>query len=164
MVTMLRDVVDRGTGSRVRALGVRGPIAGKTGTTSEYRDGWFVGFSRSVVTGVWVGFDQPHTIAEGASGSRVAIPIWSEFMRRTARQLPAAAFDAPATLRSEDLCRVSYHRPVDSCPTYTEYFKDGDDVPTQLCTLHEGSLKQRAQRAVQGLLGALGRGIRDIFK
>jgi penicillin-binding protein 1A len=164
MVTMLRDVVDQGTGSRVRSLGVRGAIAGKTGTTSEYRDGWFVGFSRSAVVGVWVGFDQPQTIAEGASGSRVAIPIWSEFMRRTAGQLPAGAFVAPRTLREEELCRMSHARPLDGCTTYVEYFKDGDEVPSQLCTLHGGSLKQRAHRAVQGLLGALGRSVRGIFQ
>ena len=164
MVTMLRDVVDRGTGSRVRALGVNGAIAGKTGTTSEYRDGWFVGFSRAVVAGVWVGFDQPHTIREGASGARVAIPIWAEFMQRTARRLPPARFEPPAGLHEEDLCRLSYHRPVEGCQTYVEYFKDGDEVPSQLCTIHEGSLKQRAQRAVQGLLGALGRSIRGIFR
>ena len=70
----------------------------------------------------------------------------------------------PATLRQEELCRLSYRRPVDGCPTYVEYFKDGDDVPAQLCSLHEGSLKQRAQRAVQGLFGALGRSIRGIFR
>lgn len=57
MVTMLRDVVDRGTGSAARRLGVRGPVGGKTGTTNDYRDAWFVGFSSSVVAGVWVGFD-----------------------------------------------------------------------------------------------------------
>jgi membrane carboxypeptidase/penicillin-binding protein len=164
MVSMLRDVVDRGTGTRVRSLGVRGAMAGKTGTTSEYRDGWFVGFSRSVVAGVWVGFDQPRTIREGASGARVAIPIWSEFMKQTARSLPAGGFAEPATLRQEELCRLSYHRPVDGCPTYVEYFKDGDAVPSRLCTLHEGSLKQRAQRVVQGLFGALGRSIRGVFR
>jgi 1A family penicillin-binding protein len=164
MVSMMRDVVDRGTGSRVRALGVAGPVAGKTGTTSEYRDGWFVGFSRSVVAAVWVGFDQPQTIREGASGARVAIPIWSEFMRRTARRAPPSAFEVPDSLHGEELCRVSYHRPVQGCPTYIEYFKDGDDVPSRLCAVHEGTLKQRAQRAVQGLLGALGRSIRDVFK
>jgi 1A family penicillin-binding protein len=164
MVSMLRDVIDRGTASAVRTAGIRGALGGKTGTTSEYRDGWFVGFSQSVVVGVWVGFDQPETIREGASGARVAIPIWSEFMRRSAGALPRPAFAVPASLREEELCRVSYHRPVDGCQTYIEHFKDGDDVPSALCTLHEGSLKQRAHRAVQGILGALGRSIRGIFE
>jgi 1A family penicillin-binding protein len=164
MVSMLRDVIDRGTASAVRTAGIRGALGGKTGTTSEYRDGWFVGFSQSVVVGVWVGFDQPETIREGASGARVAIPIWSEFMRRSAGALPRPAFIAPASLREEELCRVSYHRPVDGCQTYIEHFKDGDDVPSALCTLHTGSLKQRAHRAVQGILGALGRSIRGIFE
>jgi 1A family penicillin-binding protein len=168
MVTMLQDVVARGTGAGARAAGARAPIGGKTGTTNDYHDAWFVGFNSSAVVGVWVGFDQPKTIREGASGSRVAVPIWSEFMRRTARRLPGQAFEPPATLRDEELCLISYHRPLDGCPTYLEYFKDGDEIPSRLCPVHSGSLKQRAQRAVQGWLGALGRrvrgSIRDIFE
>jgi hypothetical protein len=62
------------------------------------------------------------------------------------------------------MCRVSYLRPVESCPTYTEYFKEGDDIPSKLCPIHEGSFKQEAQRAVQGVLSGLGRAIRGIFK
>ncbi|HKE87969.1 MAG TPA: PBP1A family penicillin-binding protein [Vicinamibacterales bacterium] len=164
MITMLQDVVQRGTGAGVRAQGVRGDIGGKTGTTSEYRDAWFVGFSTSVVVGVWVGYDQPHTIAEGASGSRVALPIWSDFMRRAARRLPAVPFVPPEDMRGEQICMISYHRALDGCPSYTEYFKDGDSVPTQLCELHSGSLQQRAERAIQGVIGALSRSIRGIFR
>jgi 1A family penicillin-binding protein len=164
MVTMLQDVVQRGTGAGVRAQGVRGAIGGKTGTTSEYRDAWFVGFNTSVVVGVWVGFDQPQTISEGASGSRAALPIWADFMRRTTRRLPARVFAPPDDMRSEQMCMISYHRALDGCPSYTEYFKDGDAVPTQLCELHSGTLQQRAERAIQGVLGALGRRIRGIFK
>jgi penicillin-binding protein 1A len=164
MVTMLQDVVERGTGAGVRAQGVRGAIGGKTGTTSEYRDAWFVGFNTSVVVGVWVGYDQPHTIAEGASGSRVALPIWSDFMRRAARRLPAVPFVPPEDMRSEQICLISYHRALDGCPSYVEYFKDGDSVPTQLCELHSGSLQQRAERAIQGVIGALGRSLRGIFR
>jgi penicillin-binding protein 1A len=64
MVSMLRDVIDRGTGTPARALGVRGSVGGKTGTTDDYRDAWFVGFATSVVVGVWVGFDQPAPIGQ----------------------------------------------------------------------------------------------------
>ena len=163
MLTMLQDVVNRGTGRAARMAGVRGSIGGKTGTTNDYRDAWFVGFSSSVVAGVWVGFDQPQKIREGASGSAVALPIWADFMRRTARRLPATTFRPPSGLHTEELCRVSYQRPVEGCPTYIEYFKDGDDIPSRLCTIHQGNLKQSAQRAIQGVLGAIGRGIRGIF-
>ena len=164
MITMLQDVVLRGTGAGVRAQGVRGAIGGKTGTTSENRDAWFVGFNSSVVVGVWVGFDQPQKIFEGASGSRVALPIWADFMRRTARRLPTNDFEPPDDLRREQICMLSYHRALDGCPTYTEYFKEGDSVPTQLCQIHQGSLQQRAERALQGLFGAIGKSIRGIFK
>jgi len=163
MVTMLQDVVNRGTGSSARQYGVRGPVGGKTGTTNDYHDAWFVGFSSSVVVGVWVGFDQPERIRQGGSGARVALPIWADFMRRTARQLPAVAIVPPSDLHGEELCLVSYLHPVEGCPTYTEYFKEGDDVPTQLCTIHQGNLKQRAQRAIQSAIGALGRAIKGIF-
>jgi 1A family penicillin-binding protein len=164
MVSMLQDVVDRGTGAAARRFGVRGSIAGKTGTTNDYHDAWFVGFSSSVVAGVWVGFDQPQKIRAGASGSRMALPIWADFMRRIARRLPATAFDVPSTLRDQELCSESYLRPVEGCPTYVEYFKQGDQVPTRLCPIHQGNLKQRARRALEGFLSAIGRGIKDIFK
>lgn len=164
MLTMLQDVVDRGTGAAARRLGVRGAVGGKTGTTNDYRDAWFVGFSSSVVAAVWVGFDQPERIQAGGSGARVALPIWADFMRRTASRLPANPFRPPEGLHAEELCRISYLRPVEGCPTYVEYFKDGDEVPLRLCTIHTGNLKQRAQRAIQGFFSALGRGLKGIFR
>jgi membrane carboxypeptidase/penicillin-binding protein len=164
MVTMLQDVVQRGTGASVRGLGVRGAAGGKTGSTNDYRDAWFVGFNASVVAGVWAGFDQPHKIREGGSGARVALPIWADFMRRTGSALPPRPFAPPSSVRGEAICLISYQRPVDGCPTYVEYFKDGDSVPSQLCPLHSGSFEQQAERAVRDLFGAIGRGIRGIFK
>ena len=164
MTSMLRDVVDRGTATTARAWGVRGPVAGKTGTTDEYHDAWFVGYSTSVVAGVWVGFGQPARIARDAYAARVAVPIWAEFMKRAARELPLQEFDIPATLRTEELCSVSYLRPVDECPTYTEYFKDGDKVPSELCPIHRGSFKQQARRAIEGFFRTLGGKIAGIFK
>ena len=164
MVTMLQDVVDRGTGSAARRFGVRGAVGGKTGTTNDYHDAWFVGFSSSVVVGVWVGFDQPERIRDAGSGARVALPIWSDFMRRVSRRLPPAPFTPPGQMRTEELCTLSYLHPVEGCQTYVEYFKDGDEIPSRLCTIHQGNLKQRAQRAIQGLFGTLGRGIKGIFR
>ena len=94
-LTMLRDVVDVGTASSARSLGVRGPAGGKTGTTSEFKDAWFVGFNTSVVAAVWVGLDQPEPIGSEAFGARIALPIWADFMRRVARALPADSDGIP---------------------------------------------------------------------
>ncbi|HXI30049.1 MAG TPA: PBP1A family penicillin-binding protein [Vicinamibacterales bacterium] len=163
ITSMLRDVIERGTGSPARALGVRGPVAGKTGTTDDYRDAWFVGYSTSVVVGVWVGFDQPASIGRDAYGARVALPIWAEFMKRVARPLPAHEFPVPSDVHGEELCSVSYVQPVEGCPTYTEYFKDGDSVPSQLCPVHRGTLKQRATRAIDGFFRGLGSRIAGLF-
>ena len=164
MVSLMRDVVDRGTGSGVRAAGVRFPVGGKTGTTNDFKDAWFVGYSSAVVVGVWVGFDQPATIAANGFGSRVALPIWADFMRRTAKLMTPGEFERPSGLRDEELCRLSHLRPVQDCPTYIEYFKDGDQVPGRLCELHKGTLKQRARRAVEGFFRGLGRRLSEVFQ
>ena len=164
MTSMLRDVIERGTGASARTLGVKGPVAGKTGTTDDYHDAWFVGYSTSVVVGVWVGFDQPASIGREAYGARVALPIWADFMKRTARQLAASEFVVPPGIHAEELCSVSYLAPVDGCPIYREFFKDGDTVPTALCPIHQGSLKQRASRAIEGFFRGLGGKIAGIFR
>jgi membrane carboxypeptidase/penicillin-binding protein len=164
LVSMLRDVIDQGTGSAARAQGVTFPAGGKTGTTSDFKDAWFVGFSSAVVVSVWVGYDQPAPIGGEAYGARVALPIWSDFMRRTARLLPPREFAVPDGMRPTELCRVSYLRPVEGCPTYIEYLKEGDAVPRQLCPLHEGSFKQEVHRAVDSVLASIGKKLRDIFR
>jgi penicillin-binding protein 1A len=164
MVSMLTDVLDRGTGASARRLGVRFPAGGKTGTTNDGKDAWFVGFSAGLVTGVWVGFDQPETMGTNASGARYALPIWADFMRQASRTRPPVAFERPAGLEEERLCRESFLQPVDGCPTYIELLKQGDAVPNRLCTMHRGSVKQRAARTVQGWAAEAGRRIRDIFR
>jgi membrane carboxypeptidase/penicillin-binding protein len=164
MVSLLRDVIDRGTATAVRTLGVAGPLAGKTGTTDGYTDAWFVGFSTSVVVGVWVGFDQPASIGADAYASRVAVPIWARFVQATGRMLPAREFDVPPGIAEHELCRVSHLRPLEGCPVYTEYFKDGDEIPARLCPIHTGSLRQVATRAVQGLLRGLGNRLAGLFR
>jgi len=66
-------------------------------------------------------------------------------------------------LRAEELCSVSYLHPVQQCPTYQEYFKEGDQIPTALCPIHRGTLKQRTTRAVQGFFRSLGGKLKGIF-
>ncbi len=164
MVSMLEDVMDRGTASAARGWGIRFPSGGKTGTTDDFKDAWFVGFSSSLVVGVWVGFDQPKTIAREGYGSRFALPIWADFMRRAVQRRPARDFEVPAGLHGEQLCNVSYLRPVEECPTYIEYFKENDDVPSRLCPIHRGTVKQRVKRVFEGILSGLGRKLKGIFR
>jgi membrane carboxypeptidase/penicillin-binding protein len=164
MLSMLRDVIDRGTANGARAAGVTGPVGGKTGTTDDYHDAWFVGFSSSVVAGVWVGFDQPKPIGANAYGARVALPIWADFMKRAAIVVPAREFPVPSTVEGEPLCSVSHLRPVGGCPVYTEYFKEGDDRPSQLCPVHSGSLKQVVVRTADRLFRGIGRAVAGLFK
>jgi penicillin-binding protein 1A len=163
MTTMLRDVVERGTGSGVRALGVRGPVAGKTGTTNDYRDAWFVGYSDKIVAGIWVGFDQPATIGRNAYAARVAVPIWAEFMKRALKVRPAEEFVVPPGIQRVALCTLSHQRPVEGCTTYTEYFKADDQIPTEKCSIHQGSLQERTAKAVSGFFKSLGGRLRGIF-
>jgi penicillin-binding protein 1A len=165
MVSMLEDVVERGTGAAAKSTyGIHFPVAGKTGTTDEFKDAWFVGFTSSVVAGVWVGEDQPASIGREAYGARYALPIWSDFIRTAARTRGAGEFEAPEGLQEVPLCSVSYLRAVDGCPVYTEYFKGGDQIPSHLCPIHRGNVKQGIRRAVQGLFSGLGRKLKSIFR
>ncbi len=82
----LQAVVDRGTGSAVRSAGYRGAAAGKTGTTNEGRDAWFIGLTPGVAAGVWIGFDQPREIVAGRGGSALAAPVWGTWMRKSSAQ------------------------------------------------------------------------------
>ena len=164
MVSMLEDVMGRGTGAAARSLGVDFPAAGKTGTTDGFKDAWFVGFSPSLVVGVWVGFDQPAPIGKNAYGARIALPIWAEFMTHAAHLIPPGEFQVPASLRPVPLCSLSYLRARGDCPAYTEYFKDGDEIPSQFCALHGGGIEQLAGRAARGFFTSLGRKLRGLFR
>ncbi len=160
MVSMLGDVVDMGTGAAVRSFGVHFPAAGKTGTTDDFKDAWFVGFSSSLVAGVWVGFDKPQTIGPDGYGARYALPIWADFMSKAARIRKPEAFRVPTTVDGMPLCRISHMIPRDTCPTYTEYFKHGDLVPDDKCDVHRGP---NAAEVLGGVLSRIGKGIGKIF-
>ncbi|NJM92167.1 MAG: hypothetical protein HC861_05595 [Rhodospirillaceae bacterium] len=104
MVSMLEGVVNRGTGTAVKAVGK--PIAGKTGTTNEGRDVWFMGFSPDLVAGVYLGFDQPRSLGEKATGGRYSAPIFRDFMMEALKNEPATPFRVPPGIR---LVRVDYY-------------------------------------------------------
>ena len=81
VTSMLRSVVDDGTGRAVRSAGIRGPVAGKTGTTNDGTDVWFVGYTPTLVASVWFGADDPQPLGDGASGGRLAAPVWARFIK-----------------------------------------------------------------------------------
>ena len=81
---IMRDVVDRGTGKAIRSVGFRGPAAGKTGTSNDATDLWFIGYTPSIVTGIWIGLDLPRSIGRDASSERIVAPLWGRIMRRVA--------------------------------------------------------------------------------
>jgi penicillin-binding protein 1A len=93
MVSMLEGVVQRGTGSAARAVGV--PLAGKTGTTNDNRDAWFVGFSPNLAAGVFVGFDEPLPLGRAETGGRAAAPIFAAIMKDAVGGKPAIPFRVP---------------------------------------------------------------------
>src|SRR5262245_35198146 len=97
MTSLLKGVVERGTAVRARAL--KRPIAGKTGTTNDYTDGWFVGFEPALACAVWVGFDEKKdTLGRGADGAHTALPIWMEFWAEAMKGKPTEDFPVPANI------------------------------------------------------------------
>lgn len=93
ITNLLTGVIEHGTGYKARKLGR--PAAGKTGTTNEYRDAWFVGYVPSIVTGVWVGYDDHRSIGPRETGARAALPIWLDFMKRAVKDTEPEDFIAP---------------------------------------------------------------------
>jgi penicillin-binding protein 1A len=96
ITNMLEGVINEGTGKKARVL--KGPVAGKTGTTNDYHDALFVGFSPTVAAGVWVGLDPGGTIGDKETGSRAALPIWMDFMASALEDGPHRYFDLPDNL------------------------------------------------------------------
>ncbi|HVB29306.1 MAG TPA: PBP1A family penicillin-binding protein [Terriglobia bacterium] len=95
-VSMLREVFNSGTAVSARALAQKYDLAGKTGTTNDFTDAWFIGFSPAVTCGVWVGFDDHHPLGRGEEGSHVALPIWADFMSQALKGKPIPRFpDSP---------------------------------------------------------------------
>lgn len=93
MTSILQGVVRRGTGASAASLGM--PLGGKTGTTNDYIDAWFVGFSPSLAVGVWVGFDNPKSLGHAETGGRAALPIWKQFVSKVLGDKPAEDFPVP---------------------------------------------------------------------
>jgi len=128
MTSMLEGVVERGTGTAARAVGK--PVAGKTGTTNDFNDAWFVGYSPDLVAGVWVGFDSPHTLGNGETGGILAAPIFTEFMQQALADKPPIPFRVPAGMTFIPIDRKTGLRAQSGDPgTILEAFKPGTSPP-----------------------------------
>ncbi len=138
ITSMLQSVVNEGTGAAVRAVGYSGPAAGKTGTTDDYTDIWFIGYTPELCCGVWIGFDQKRTIYRGATGGGGAAPIWGEFIKRVRPDsLASREFAIPDSIITTPVCEMSGQLARPSCPRVVyEVFISGTE-PTAQCRLHQ---------------------------
>jgi penicillin-binding protein 1A len=130
ITSMMQGVVTRGTAPIVRKVGK--PIAGKTGTTNDYKDAWFVGFSPDLVVAVFVGYDQPKRMGRAATGGKLAAPIFTEFMKAALADQPAKEFQAP---RGINLIAIDQRTGLRASvetegPTIMEAFKPGTEPPS----------------------------------
>jgi penicillin-binding protein 1A len=176
LTSMLRSVVDYGTGHAVRAAGVRGAVAGKTGTTNNGADVWFVGYTPTLAAAVWFGYDTPRAISGDASGGRLAAPAWADFYRTGWRETAAPdAWSPPPGMRAVAIDAESGELATEWCPNrQTAWFRPGTE-PTEPCHLHPdpddgfplpdaSQIPQRAGEIAADVGTKIGRALKKIFK
>jgi penicillin-binding protein 1B len=134
VTNMMRSVINEGTGAGARAAGFTLDAAGKSGTTNDLRDAWFVGFTPELLTVVWVGLDDNQPL--GLSGTQAALPIWTTFMMRALGGRPNIPFQAPEGIAFVDIDRDTGKVAASGCPrVFRESFLAGT-APTEICALH----------------------------
>ncbi len=142
MTDMLRDAINSGTGASARWLyGFTADAAGKTGTTNEFTDAWFIGFTPRLVCGVWVGLDDPaESLGPGQSGAVAALPIWARFMRTVYDSLaiPDERFPVPPGVERLKICQQTKLLATPYCPKTIEEIFRSDAKPVKKCYKHLG--------------------------
>jgi 1A family penicillin-binding protein len=166
VTSMLRGVVDYGTGRALRDEGIKGPIAGKTGTTNNGTDVWFVGYSPTLVAGIWFGYDTPRPISTNAAGGRLAAPAWAQIYVAGWHEPRGSNWFVPPGMVSAVIDPETGQLATQWCPhRVTEWFKPGS-VPPDSCALHTGpsrmiagdaSIQNGVDRILQSLKNGLGR-------
>jgi 1A family penicillin-binding protein len=147
LTDMLETVMTSGTGARARSMGLTVPVAGKSGTTNDYSDAWFLGYTPEIVTGVWVGFDERKPIGGRMSGSVAALPAWTDIMKAATTTREATSFATPRGVVFRQVCAVTGLLARSGCPdTRRETFVAGEE-PTLECREHGGGLLDEADRA-----------------
>jgi penicillin-binding protein 1B len=134
VTNMMRSVLTEGTAAGARAAGFALDAAGKTGTTNDLRDAWFVGFTPDLLTVVWVGFDDNRPVS--LTGTQAALPIWTAFMKAATAGRPSAAFQVPDGITFAEIDRDTGKLALPTCPrTFTESFLAGTE-PGEYCEIH----------------------------
>ena len=135
MSSMLRSVVEEGTASSLKNIGISFPVGGKTGTTNNFKDAWFVGYTPDILALVWVGFDDGSSIH--ASGAKAALPIWAELINALPQYVSENWFKVPPGVVKRMVCSESGQLDVKNrCPHPVEEFFLADNVPTDYCPIH----------------------------
>lgn len=162
MTAMLRAAVDHGTGRALREWGVTGPVAGKTGTTNNGADVWFVGYTPTVVAGFWFGYDTPRQIAVNASGGGFAAPAWAEWEQQGWRERDDDAWSPPAGMVSRVIDPTTGELAGERCPTTgREWFRAGLE-PREPCRWHQAPFEPLDPFADE--MAEVGRKVERAFK
>ena len=146
---LMEEVLTHGTAASARSLGFKLPAAGKTGTTNDYKDAWFVGYTSNLTCGVWVGFDQPTTIISRGYGAALALPVWVQVMNKSATRYPAKALEPTMPMARVTVCAVSNALATTGCEMAGSAYDivlPADKVPAQACPVHGGEPTEFAQR------------------
>src|SRR5205809_893724 len=146
---VMEDVLTKGTAASARSLGFKLPAAGKTGTTNDYKDAWFVGYTSTLTCGVWVGFDQPTTIVARGYGAALALPVWTQVMNKASQHYPADLLQPKMAIQHATVCSISSQLATTGCMSAgTAYDIDlpADKVPTAACQVHGGEQWPFAQQ------------------
>ncbi len=151
LINLMKSVFTEGTAlPAITAYGWSRPAAGKTGTTNEFRDTWFIGFTPDLITTVWVGYDSVRTIIKNATGAAFALPIWTVYMKEILKDKPASDFPVPSGITFAETCDESSQLATQYCPkTHIEPFKSGDE-PHELCKIHTPSpTREKLKRLIE---------------
>ncbi|MEP7015837.1 MAG: PBP1A family penicillin-binding protein [Verrucomicrobiota bacterium] len=138
---LMEEVLTSGTAASARSLGFRLPAAGKTGTTNDYKDAWFVGYTSTMTCGVWVGFDQPVTIIPHGYGAALALPVWVQVMNKAAQRYPPRPLQPTVPIQRATVCSLSNHLATTGCQqsgTAYEIDLPTDKIPVVACEIHGG--------------------------
>src|SRR5438132_1726666 len=138
---LMEEVLTRGTAAAARSLGFKLPAAGKTGTTNDYKDAWFVGYTSTITCGVWVGFDQPVTIIPRGYGAALALPVWVQVMNKAAQRYPPQPLQPGVPIQRAMVCALSNHLGTpgrQAAGTAYEIDLPADKIPATACEIHGG--------------------------